>query len=116
MVEDEDKGVRRVNRPRWEGGGMRYVRKLLQKKNWFKNRGGNRQEESRDQGSNWKVEGPSKQVDTGRGEEGEPETVIFVPSTPRGELMKAMREADIEFRRGTKRYLKVPTDCPTNSI
>ena len=39
MVEDEDKGVRRVNRPRWEGGGMRYVRKLLQKKNWFKTEG-----------------------------------------------------------------------------
>ena len=40
MVEDEDKGVRRINIPRWEGGGMRYVRKSLQKKNWFKIRGG----------------------------------------------------------------------------
>ena len=39
VVEDVKRGVRRVNRPRWEGGGMRYVRKLLQKKNWFKGRG-----------------------------------------------------------------------------
>ena len=28
MVEDEEKGIRRINRPRWEGGGRRYVKKL----------------------------------------------------------------------------------------
>ena len=32
----------------------------------------------------------------------DPETVIFVPSTPRGELVKRLREADDQFRRGSK--------------
>ena len=36
MVDDEKRGIRRVNRPRWEGGSKRYVAKLLQKKNWYK--------------------------------------------------------------------------------
>ena len=36
------------------------------------------------------------------GEELEPETVMFVPSTPRGELVKLMRDTDRDFRRGTK--------------
>ena len=36
MVEQEKGGVRRVNRPRWEGGKHRYVKKVLSKKNWYK--------------------------------------------------------------------------------
>ena len=39
MVEDEKNGIRRVNRPRWEGGGKRWSKKILNKRNWFKNRG-----------------------------------------------------------------------------
>ena len=35
-------------------------------------------------------------------EEQEAETVMFVPSTPRGELVKAMKEADTNFRKGTR--------------
>ena len=35
-------------------------------------------------------------------EELEPETVMFIPSTPRGELLRRMREVDINYRRGTK--------------
>ena len=34
--------------------------------------------------------------------ETESETVMFVPSTPRGELVKAMKEADTNFRKGTR--------------
>ena len=47
MVEDERRGLRRVNRPRWEGGGKRLVKKLLNKKNWFKKRGGEGRETDR---------------------------------------------------------------------
>ena len=36
MAEDEDRGVRRINRPRWEGGRERFIKKVLTKKNWFK--------------------------------------------------------------------------------
>ena len=39
MVEEEKKGIRRVNCPRWEGGDKRYIGKLLKKKNWFKKKG-----------------------------------------------------------------------------
>ena len=46
MLDDEDKGIRRVNRPRWEGGGNINVKKLLQKKNWYKKKGGNTEKES----------------------------------------------------------------------
>ena len=28
-----------MNKPRWEGGGKRWSNKILNKKNWFKNRG-----------------------------------------------------------------------------
>ena len=31
----------------------------------------------------------------------EPETVIFIPSTPRGELMKMMKESYYQFRQGS---------------
>ena len=34
-------------------------------------------------------------------DETEPETVLFIPSTPRGELLKRMRETDLQYRRGT---------------
>ena len=38
----------------------------------------------------------------GGGEEEKPETVLFVHSTPTGELMKALIETGKDFRRGTK--------------
>ena len=36
MIAEEEGGVRRINRPRWEGGKNRYVKKMLRKKNWYK--------------------------------------------------------------------------------
>ena len=42
---------------------------------------------------------PSENVEM---DESEPESVIFVPSTPRGELVKRLRESDIQFRKGSK--------------
>ena len=36
MVEDEKKGIRRINRPRWEGGRKRFANKVTTKKNWYR--------------------------------------------------------------------------------
>ena len=95
------------------GEGERYVNKLLQKKNWYKNRkkevstvedqnviegGGKRQIKEVEN----KQYGGDHSKKRGEWEEQEPETVMFVPSTPRGELVKAMKEADNNFRKGTK--------------
>ena len=99
MVEEEKRGVRRVNRPRWEGGNKRYVAKLLKRKNWFKR--GNKEKLSE---GNSRGESTNKWtgVEKGVGEEDlEPETVVFIPSTPRGELLKMLKETDRDFRRGT---------------
>ena len=101
MVEEEKRGVRRVNRPRWEGGGGRYVKKLLSKKNWFQ-----RKTEERSTGDKGRGADLRSQLERDRGRESkdelEPETVMFVPSTPNGELAKLMKKADSDFRRGTK--------------
>ena len=94
MVKQEEGGVRRVNRPRWEG---RYVNKLLKKKNWYKQKRGQERSEgcgsSRQENANSREERDST----------EPETVIFIPSTPRGELLKLMKESDSQFRKGSGR-------------
>ena len=34
-------------------------------------------------------------------DETDPETVMFLPSTPRGELMKRLKETDAQFRKGS---------------
>ena len=103
MLEDEKKGIRRVNRPRWEGGNRRYTTKLLKKKNWYKNK------KSLDEKEGGKGTRGEKTIESwmekdrgGKGEELEPETVLFIPSTPRGELLKLLKETDQDFRRGTK--------------
>ena len=113
LIEEEKKGVRRINRPRWEGGGTRYVNKLLQKKNWYKRK----RKDIKKEGDKKSREGEHRRHIGGgggtqyggdhslkRGEQAEqqPETVMFVPSTPGGELMKALKETDRDFRKGTK--------------
>ena len=112
LVEEERKGIRRVNRPRWEGGGRRYVNKLLQKKNWYKRRkkDGKTEEGKKStevgkrhlEGGGGTQYGGDHSLKRGDCAEQEAETVMFIPSTPRGELMRAMKEADINFRKGTK--------------
>ena len=88
MVEEEDRGIRRVNRPRWEDGRVRFVKKVLLKKNWFKKKGGNKRESRRDiEGNRGGVKSKEERREIRDSEELEPETVMFIPSTPRGELL-----------------------------
>ena len=71
--------------------------KLMSKKNWYKkNRWDVKGRESKE-GYEERSKGNKCERD-----ESEPETVIFVPSTPRGELVKRMRESDSQFRKGSK--------------
>ena len=79
------------------GGRGRYVNKLLSKKNWYKKRG-----ETEKRGDSRTIVGQRVDNSTIERDESEPETVIFVPSTPRGELVKSMRESDAQFRKGSK--------------
>ena len=73
--------------------------KLLKKKNWFtkKNDINERDKDSRGEYRGGGEESRERGRETERGEEGEPETVMFVPSTPRGELVKRLRETDKRF-------------------
>ena len=99
MVDQEKGGVRRVNRPRWEGGKGRYIKKLMSKKTWYKKRGGE-SESSKEGGRRYtNQEGELKPYEKG---DGDSETVMFVPSTPKRELVKRLREADCNFRRGSR--------------
>ena len=92
MVEEERRGARRINRPRWEGGKNRYMKKLLTMKNWYKRRGGKeRAQEINTRLGEYRTEREKERETRGGGEDIEPETVMFIPSTPRGELMKLMR-------------------------
>ena len=104
MVEEEKRGIRRVNRPRWEGGNKRYIRKLLQRKNWYKRGKGKteREEWERDgRKGEYRVERQKEGEGNGGRESMEPETVMFIPSTPRGELLNMLKETDRDFRKGT---------------
>ena len=47
MVAQEDGGVRKINRPRWEGGQKRYTKKLLGKKNWYRKKRVRKEDEVR---------------------------------------------------------------------
>ena len=64
MVEEEKKGIRRVNRPRWEKGDKRYIGKLLKKKNWFK-----KKRETTDEERGNCREGAKGSIDKERGKE-----------------------------------------------
>ena len=97
MVENEIKGVRRVNRPRWEGGGRRVIKKILAKRNWFKRK----KKDGSEVTDEVRTRRGVKTVDKESKDDTEPETVLFIPSTPGGELLKRMREADANYRRGT---------------
>ena len=81
-MEEEKKGGRRVNRPRWEGRNKRYVTKILKKKNWYK--GGKREDEKTvdrdDRGEHRRDRWIATEKGGGK-EELEPETFLFIPST-----------------------------------
>ena len=71
----------------------------MSKKNWFKNK---REFKTVDDcATRGNARGESTLRESVPFDENEPETVIFVPSTPRGELVKRLRESDIQFRKGS---------------
>ena len=84
-----------------EGGRNRYVKKLLSKKNWYKKRG-----EASDRGGEGETRRPGIESENKSEErdETEPETVMFLPSTPRGELMKKLKEE--RFRNKTDKICR----------
>ena len=111
MLEDEDMGIRRVNRPRWEGGHGRYLDKILKKKNWYRKKKTERDSNEKNGESYgrkvWKEKTekekskPKPREKEMEEDSEEIESVMFLPSTPHGELMKRVKEADRQFRRGT---------------
>ena len=100
MLEEEDKGIRRVNRPMWEGGSIRYVTKLMKNKNWFKIN--SKEEQKRGRKGEYRGDKDSKEEsrEKVKREEDEPETVMFVPYTDNSKLQKMLQEKDNEFIRG----------------
>ena len=89
MVKEEESGGRKVNRPRWEGAGARRLKKLGGKANWFKRKSKNitvKGESGRKGGSTkGKKNCDNKEV----------ETVMFVPQTPGGELMRLLQMTNL---------------------
>ena len=90
MVKTEESGGRKVNRPRWEGATTRRYKKLGAKSNWFRKKGG----------------GNNKEITGGKGkkshrkvgaEDNRIETIMFVPHTPGGELVRRLQEADDKY-------------------
>ena len=75
--------------------------KLLKRKNWFKGKKG--EKDSENGGKNRVRIGIEREIekDNGGGEDMEPETVMFIPSTPRGELLRLLKDTDRDFRKGT---------------
>ena len=76
------------------------MKKLLTRKNWYKKRSEKKYAKGENQDKtdrNRDKERPEKE----RRDETEAETVLFIPSTPGGELLKRLREADRKFREGT---------------
>ena len=67
-----------MNRPRWEGGKGRFAKKILGKNNWFKKR--RIQEGSK--GVQKESGRKDKECYESERDETEPETVLFLPSTP----------------------------------
>ena len=70
--------------------------KMLPFSNWYKQKRG--QERSEGCGSSRQENATSRE----ERDSTEPETVIFIPSTPRGELLKLMKESESQFRKGSK--------------
>ena len=105
MLRDEMEGRRSPNRPRWEGCTGRYWGKLMKKGNWYKKsgrkdkgsgeggteprQGGRSSAERKERGSRQKAGELGREIGE---EEDEAETVMFLPCTPRGELLKRVRE------------------------
>ena len=102
MLREDREGRRSLNRPRWEGGHGRYWGKLMKKGNWYK-RGPLFKTASNDRDTCNVIDKAEKEIEKMRSpdNEEEAETVLFVPCTPRGELLKLMRETDRKFREGT---------------
>ena len=86
----------------------------MRKNNWYKRRRGEEEGENK-RGPLYKtgssgnterqeIERAEREMEKTRNQdnEEEAETVLFVPCTPRGELLKIMRETDRKFREGTK--------------
>ena len=70
----------------------------MSKRNWFKTK---RNRDSEKSGEKPERTSREEKLEGGNRDETDVETVMFVPSTPRGELVKLMRETDRNFRTGT---------------
>ena len=81
-------------------GGRRVIKKIMAKRNWYKSKKRDMNDREGNKKGRSNVEDKSGDKVKYR-DETEPETVLFIPSTPRGELLKRMRETDLQYRRGT---------------
>ena len=90
MVRDEIKGIGKINRPEHMGRVARRHKQLLGKGSWFQKAGNSNKEEGRT-GKNVK-----KRKSNPPGRNQKPETVLFIPHTPNGELKQLLQQVDSE--------------------
>ena len=109
MCNDEDNGVRKINRSRKEGAKTRRIRKVLGKTEWYKNKKRFTVTDKDGKKTTGKGGAPMIQevkysIKQGRdiNNKNETEAVIFVPCTPGGELQKILQMEEDRFTKGTK--------------
>ena len=100
QVTQAAKGDRPINRPASFGRKKRLVKKLIGKSTWFQN------SNKRDPKDAPKTAKGSNRKETARSNRSKPETVIFVPHTPYGELKKKLMEVD-DLVTGSCKFSKV---------
>ena len=83
-IKSEISGGRRVNRPESFGQKRRIVKRLIGKSTWFKSKAS----ETFSNSSGLKKKKSNRQL------RGVPETILFVPHTPNGELKRALQKID----------------------
>ena len=90
MEEEEQRGVRPINRPGHIGARTRRLKKLIGKKEWYKNKKNNKKREAGDneKGHRKRVEQveevKSRQI----------EAVMFVPFTKNSDLQRRLQQID----------------------
>ena len=99
MLQGELDGKYPVNRPEYSGRKKRIVKSLIGKSTWFKNRNQNQKPpETGNNGNRIR----SQRTTYGRQKmvRGQPETVLFIPHTPEGQLKKLFQEIDDQVNGG----------------
>ena len=91
---------------------QRFVKKLLDKNNWFRKKR-SRLESDEDEAGIKNYDGPKqkakfvRKVEGKKNENSNPITVLFVPKTPGGELARRLKEAEAEIEKITGDRVKV---------